>query len=43
MEGTHISVTGGLRVSGLLAADNLAVASVISCGLQKKIQLVDVT
>jgi hypothetical protein len=43
MKGTHTPVTSGLRISGLVVADNLAVVYFTSCGLQKKIQLVDVT
>jgi hypothetical protein len=40
-EETHSPVINRLRIPGLLFADDLAIASSTSCGLQKKFELVE--
>jgi hypothetical protein len=40
-EETHSALINRLRILGLLFADDLAIASSTSCGLQKKIELVE--
>jgi len=40
MAGAHAQVVRGIKIQGLLFADDFAVASYTSSGLQKKIDLV---